>query len=82
MPVYFDVTVSQKGLRNEDSIDMLNIIRSTRAVDIATMYGWNGELLNKIRESSFKGNSTAASDVAKYKSKIEEKINSFVKELG
>ena len=82
VPVYFDVTVSQKGLRNEDSIDMLNIIRSTRAVDIATMYGWNGELLNKIRESSFKGNSTAASDVAQYKSKIEEKINSFVKELG
>lgn len=81
IPVYFDVTVSQKGLRNENSIEMLNIIRDNRLIDVATLYGWNTPLVNRIREASFKGSSTAASDVAKYKDQIVSDMEKFLEEI-
>lgn len=81
VPVYFDVTVSHKGLRNENSIEMLNIIRENRLIDISTLYGWNSQLVNQIRISSFDGNINPASEVAKFKTMIIKQMNKFIEEI-
>jgi len=39
-PAYYDVTITGKGLRDESSIEMLDIILSSTVYDIARMYNW------------------------------------------
>jgi len=39
LPVYYDVTVSQKGLRNEDSIEMLDLIYNCRGIEFPQIFG-------------------------------------------
>ena len=41
-PAYYDVTITGKGLRDESSIEMLDIILSSTVYDIARMYDWGG----------------------------------------
>ncbi len=48
LPIYYDIRVSQKGLRNEESIEMLSIIRNTRSFDIGEGYGWTEDLAAAI----------------------------------
>lgn len=74
IPVYYNTTVSQKGLRNDDSIEMMQIMSSGRGADMAVVYSWNADLVNSLRTKLFKGDSAAASDIEKYKSKIEANI--------
>jgi hypothetical protein len=72
--------VSQKGLRNEDSIEMLQIMRATRGVDMAVVYNWNADLASALRGKFTKGSSDVASLVEKYRTKIEtnmEKLTSL-----
>ena len=80
LPVYYDSVVSQKGLRNEDSIEMLQIMRATRGVDMAVVYNWNADLASALRSKFTKGSSDVASLVEKYRTKIEtnmEKLTSL-----
>lgn len=74
IPVYYNTTVSQKGLRNDDSIEMMRIMSSSRGVDIAVVYSWNADLVNTLRTKLFKGDSAVASDIEKHKTKIETNI--------
>lgn len=39
LPIYYNVKVSQKGLRNDDSIEMLAIIRDARYFEPSLVYG-------------------------------------------
>ena len=82
VPVYFDVTVSMKGLRDEDSVEMLGIIRDGRLVDISTMYGWNSTVREQIRRAIFAGNSEAASNLAKNKKVVENQVKKYVEKYG
>ncbi|MCR5264246.1 MAG: extracellular solute-binding protein [Clostridiales bacterium] len=80
LPVYYDSVVSQKGLRNEDSIEMLQIMRATRGVDMAVVYNWNADLASSLRNKFTKGDADVASLVEKYRPKIEtsmEKLTSL-----
>jgi ABC-type glycerol-3-phosphate transport system substrate-binding protein len=47
-PVLFDVSVSQKMLRNEDSIEMLQIIKNSGSFDVGSAYGWTTDFFNAI----------------------------------
>ena len=78
LPIYFDVVVSQKGLRNNDSIDMLNIIRDTRGIDIGEVFGWTSSLASGIADKIFAGDDTAASNIASQKSNIETSIQKMI----
>lgn len=78
LPIYFDVVVSQKGLRNEDSIEMLNIIRDTRGIDIGDVFGWTSSLASAIATKVFAGDDTAASNIASSKSGIETSIAKMI----
>lgn len=82
VPTYFDVIVSQKGLRNEDSIEMMEIMKETRGVDIAVVYGWNSALKDTIRTKTMAGNASVASDIAKGKTAIETSMKKFVDLMG
>ena len=78
IPVYYDFTVSQKGLRNEDSIEMLKIMRASRGVDMAVVYDWNADLVSALKTKFLKGDSDVASLIEKYRTPIEAKMQKMI----
>ena len=42
MPAYYDVSLHGKFTRDEESIEMLDIIRDGRVFDLAVLYNWGG----------------------------------------
>lgn len=82
LPVYYDISVSQKGLRNDESIEMLEIIRDTRYFDIAKCYGWTSSLYSSIESLLTSGNGAVASTIASEKSAVLENIDKTLDLLG
>ncbi|MFQ9148311.1 MAG: hypothetical protein ACLR5G_08595 [Eubacteriales bacterium] len=74
LPLYYNVKVSQKGLRNDDSIEMLGIIRDARYFEPSLVYGWTTNLYNSLSGQLVTGNGNVASLIASNKNKIAEKI--------
>lgn len=74
LPIYYNVRVSQKGLRNDDSIEMLGIIRDARYFEPSLVYGWTTNLYNSLSGQLVTGNGNVASLIASNKNKIAEKI--------
>ena len=74
LPIYYSIRVSQKSLRNEDSIEMLGIIRDTLYYDASLTYGWTLDLYTKLIGKISTGDTNLASDIATAKSSVEEKI--------
>ncbi|MDD4772437.1 MAG: extracellular solute-binding protein [Eubacteriales bacterium] len=81
MPVFYDVTVSQKGLRNDESIEMLGIIRDTRFFNVGMAYGWISTLYEQVRTDLTAGKSDMASLIAREKDKITASIDKFMTTL-
>jgi len=75
-PVFFDVTMSQKRLRTEESIDMLYIIKDSLYFDLGIAYGWTSGMVYAIRDSldSGKGNN-AVSTIEKQRGKAQNEID-------
>lgn len=75
LPEYYNVKVAQKGLRNEDSIEMLGIISEGRGFDIGEGYGWTEDLSSKVNTMlvSTRQNNVA-SLVDSYRAAIEADI--------
>ncbi len=67
---YFDVTLSQKGLRNEDSIEMLEIIRKSRIVEFTQLFGITSNYVSNLNSSIVRGNANPASLAEKNETKI------------
>ncbi|MFA6947967.1 MAG: hypothetical protein WCQ72_03200 [Eubacteriales bacterium] len=82
MPVFYNTTVSQKGLRNEDSVEMLGIIRESRFFDIGLAYGWTNDLWEKVRVKINGGSADVASIIAKESEKVAAKITKTMEKLG
>ncbi|MCI8387509.1 MAG: hypothetical protein HFE63_03465 [Clostridiales bacterium] len=78
LPSYFNVMVEQKGLRNDESIEMLNIIKETRSFDLGIAYSWTEGLEFDINYSLLNGNDEFASQIAAKLPKIQDKIDKFV----
>jgi len=81
LPVYYDLTLSQKGLRNEDSIEMMDIIRDSFYLDAGIAYGWTLKLAESIRQSLYEGNASVASTIASNRQSIEQSIQNMLEEL-
>lgn len=77
VPVYYNSVVEHKGLRNEDSIEMLEIMRRTKGVDISVIFNWNSSLSTSLYTMLFEGNSQVASTVASAKKGIETSVAEF-----
>ena len=82
VPTYFDVTVSQKGLRNEDSIEMMEIMRRTRATDIGYSYDWVTTTATAVGDLLKAGDAQVSSTIASSKTAIETSIKDFMKVMG
>ena len=82
IPIYFEETVSQKGLRNEDSIEMMELMRSSRGVDIAVVYGWNTALATALRQKFYAGDGAVSSVVAQHRTSIEAEIEKFLETMS
>ena len=81
IPVYYEQTVEQKGLRNNESIEMLEIMRQTRTVDPGVVFGWTNTLNETIRTKLFAGDANVASDIESAKTSIETNIDKFLEFL-
>ena len=78
-PVFFDVTVSQKRLRNDDSIEMLQIIKNSAYIDIGLVYGLTNQFFEAIRFSLGEGSSfDVTSQTEKHKDRIISNIEKFI----
>ena len=82
LPVYYDLNVSQKALRNEDSIEMLSIIRGSRYFDVSRVYAWCDSLYSSLESTLSAGNPSVASIVASNKTAIETNIQKTLELLG
>jgi hypothetical protein len=69
MPVFFDITMSQKQLRNEESIAMLQIIKDCLLLDVGFAYGWTPNMMDPILAALDTGTNNAASTIEKQQDK-------------
>jgi len=78
LPIYFDVTLEQKGLRNENSIEMLEIIRSGVAVEPTLLLGITKSYVNTVDSNLLYSDGNLASLAASNKASLETKLQSVV----
>lgn len=81
LPKYYEIRVSQKGLRNDDSIEMLQIIRDSLTYDSSLTYGWTASLSESIYKEILKGNSSVSSVIAAAKDTIAAKIEQTFEDI-
>ena len=81
MEPYYDSFLTQKGARNEDSAEMLSIIRDTRDVNLGYLFGWSNSMEEPIREQLMKGSTEIASIIAKYQSKVQTAIDKSMNKI-
>jgi hypothetical protein len=75
-PVLFDISVSHKGLRDDDSIDMLQIIRESGSFCAGMIYGWTTDLFTSIQSTLGMGNKfNAASQIEKLRDTMQGNID-------
>lgn len=81
MPVYYGVRVEQKGLRNDDSIEMLQLVRDNYGLESAQVLGvtssYISALTSMIQNQQSNTASLAASNEATVKTKLDELLKSF-----
>lgn len=77
LPVYYE-SLCYKGLRDEDSVEMLNIIHQSRTADLGRIYGWTSNLLGDLGDRIAKNKSDYASLLAKNEEKIQKNIEKSI----
>ena len=74
LPKYFKYRVEQKGMRNDESIEMLQIIKKTRSYDIGVAYQWVNSLVDRINTKLLDGNSDVLSTIDAAKKTVNNNI--------
>ena len=83
MPEFYDVTMSQKRLRDSKSIEMLEIISKNAYIDPGEVYSWTHDLRVELVSMFVKEPSDAfASTVAKYRDKVKSDIQTTIDEFS
>ena len=77
IPQYYNMVLSQKFARDEDSIEMLDIIFKNRIIDLGVIYNW-GNVNTQLKAYAEKSNSDIASFAASISSQIETSIEKMV----
>lgn len=80
-PVFYETTVQQKGLRNENSIEMLDYLFANRGMDLGVQLGWATSLTNSIRTLLYNGEDGAASIVEAQRNAVEAKAAAYIEAL-
>jgi len=81
MPAYYDITVTNKLMRDDDSLEMMEFMFNNRQFDLAYFYEWGG--INDILYNlSFSGKAdTIVSQLEKNDGKIQKGIQKTLEEL-
>ncbi len=74
LPIYYDYRLSAKQLRSDDSVEMLDIIRSTMNFDTGFPFGWTFDLYTTLSVAISQKAGGYASAVAQKQSAIETQI--------
>ncbi|MBQ8508721.1 MAG: hypothetical protein IJ493_02325 [Clostridia bacterium] len=82
VPAYREVTLEQKGLRNDDSIEMLGIITDSAFPDAGSMFGISGSFRTEFNTEITNNTGAMASIIDKHKTSIQEKIDELVDAIG
>ena len=77
IPAYYDTVLSQKFARDEDSIEMLDIIFETRVSDLGCLYNF-GDVYNRIKTMGEKGDTGLQSFAEKIRPKVESAIAKLI----
>lgn len=80
LPAYYD-RVSYKGLRDNDSIDMLEIIRKSRYYNWGLAYDWIASIEPNVHAMLVEGNGNISSLVAASKKIVEKLIEKTMSDL-
>ena len=67
-------TLNQRFLRNDESIEMLSIIRDSRSFNTGRVYGWTEQLSLEVEAALKEGRTDLASLIEGKSSQIEQKI--------
>ena len=81
MPALYDLTLTQKMIRDEDSVEMLDIIRASRAYDLGLIYNWGniaGIFSNMLAQGSFNFASELERMTPMVERQIERTIERFL----
>jgi len=82
LPVYYNVTVSHKGLRNEDSIEMLDIVYNSRGIEFSQIFGATIGWVTAFNNQIVNENLTLASTSASNKNSILRSMEAIFASLG
>ena len=77
IPVYYDSYVSYKGLRDEESVEMLEIMSAGRTVDVGYAYGWCTAFTQPTLNEAMMTDQLS-SVVAANKDSIDDVITNFI----
>ena len=81
VPKYYDVVLQVKHIRDEETSEMLDIIRDTRTYYTAYAFGFGGDLREKLASAVVTGNGGAASIVASLKDSTEAYMKSVMEKI-
>ncbi len=82
IPIYYNVMLSQKLLRDEESIEMMELINAARTTDLALLYGWTPDLVTTLNSKMFAGDPQLASDIESNRAKVEANAKAFVDSIS
>jgi len=82
LPVYYEYRMNQKQLRNDESIEMLEMMRTTMIYDIGMTLGWTTDLMYKLRTLAATMDGGYSSTIASYESKIDAAIEKTMTTLN
>lgn len=77
VPEFFDGYIAHKGLRDEDSYEMAQLMESTMCMDVGVVYNWCMDLINSMN-SNIRSRSPLASLIQSNKEAINTTIDEFI----
>ncbi|MBQ8509194.1 MAG: hypothetical protein IJ493_04720 [Clostridia bacterium] len=74
LPTYREITLEQKNLRNDESIEMLDVVINAAVPLLSDTYNVGVEIFNEIETAIGNGNDSVASILASHKSAVDTKL--------
>lgn len=79
-PAYFEVCLTDKYVRDEDSVEMLEMVLSSAVLDLGEVFRWNS-IASTVSNAIYEGDAIA-STIAANESKIQSSIDKTLEALG
>ena len=81
LPIYFDIAINGKYLRDEESVEMIDYIMENRVIDLGLANDY-GNLDSRILDAVYKGNLAFASIYEKNGNAVRKKLESIMETIA